>query len=495
MAEATTETPTLTVDQAMIEVMREIGPVGKNGRNTHHGYDFRAQEDIVAAARGPMARHGLRMLPRVISHQHFTRGPMNVAILEVEYTFRGPAGDTMPPILVIGEGADPSDKATNKAMTAAKKYGYIQAFEIADGAEDGDRDSPVAVRNPLDWYIERLDRADVWQNAKALHNLLERATAAGHDGLHMPDRPEFTLRQVIEVRGQKLLEEEQERKTRRAAEAAAVRAQMSVEYPTPPDLYEDEWSQAVPASSRPPVAQSPQPSWSPPPALTPPTPTPVPAQTWTAPPQQPPAPPLPDAGVVERQLSRALSDPSQAEQQLHALRAQYGAAPLSQTVINSDWGPVDANSAITMALMSVARPAPVTPPTPTPAQPQESAPTPQQQPQRGKLSEPRRIRTQMGAEERARANMISEVQFQAQMLGLNTLEFVAHLLPEGGTEVDDILGGVRLHNLILENRPKVINALIEKNLSRAAEEYEAFGERVPARNIAGFIDGLLKSSS
>lgn len=220
---------TPTVDQAMIAVMREIGPVGKNSRNQSQGYDFRAHEDIVAAARGPMATHGLRMLPRVVQHNHFTRGQMNVAVIEVEYTFRGPAGDEMPPILVIGEGADPADKASSKAMTAAEKYAFLQAFKIT-GADDGDRDHPAGVRSPLDRYIEQIKA--VQYNAEALRGLAKSAAAEGVADHRMPNS-EQTLRQMIDDRVQFLLAEKKDKEERRARERKALGAQMRAQHPDP----------------------------------------------------------------------------------------------------------------------------------------------------------------------------------------------------------------------------------------------------------------------
>ncbi|MEU0857429.1 ERF family protein [Streptomyces griseofuscus] len=471
MAEPTADNA-LTVDQAMIAVMREIGPVGKNGRNRDQGYSFRAQEDIVAAARAPMAKYGLRMLPKVISHEHFTRGKVNVAIIEVEYTFRGPAGDEMPPILVIGEGADVSDKASNKAMTAAKKYAYIQAFEIADGADDGDRDHPAAVRGPLDWYIEQIRQPGVWQNPEALRRLRDRAVGENVADHRMPDSQQ-TFRQVIEAQGRSLLAQQQEREQRRAEERQAAQAQMAAEYPDPPDPYEDAWAQPGTVSATPPPAPAPEPQWE------------TPASGW---PESAPEQQLPDAATVEGELATALADPQTAEDHLHALRARYSAAVLAQIVVRTEWGTVDANSAITMALMSVGQ-APETDPAPSP-EPKQPATAAEEQPA---ARRPAPRRASMSAEDRARANMIAEVEFQAQMLGLSTLEFVADLLPEGASSVEDIRGGSRLQDHIRAHRAQVLGALAERKMMRAAEAYAEFGDRVPARNINEFISTVLQA--
>ncbi|MFD4933436.1 ERF family protein [Streptomyces virginiae] len=461
----TAETPVPTVDEAFIEVMRAIGPVGKNGRNKDQNYRFRAQEDIVAAARGPMATHGLRMLPRIINHEHFTRGKMNVAIIEVEYTFRGPAGDTMPPILVIGEGADVSDKASNKAMTAAKKYAYIQAFEIADGADDGDNDHPAAVRGPLDWYMEQIRQPNIWQNSEALRKLRDKAVAEEVADLEVPDAPGQTFRRLLEAQGGKLIREQQEREQRQAEERQAVAAQMSAEYPTPYDPDDDPWLQPPPPNGQQSAA---------------------PASTITK--DTPPASPgqpspensaMPDASVVEAQLAQAMADDNYA-QALNALRVKYGPVALAQIAVRTAWGTVDANSAITMALME------------RPSTPMNAAtPAGQDTPIAPSQAETPRGRSRLTTRERAEEDMVAELEFQAQMLGRGSLEFAAELLPPEATSLDQITGVRATQDHISRHRPQVIQALIEQGLNKAAAEYAKFGERVPARNIGAFIRGVL----
>ncbi|MEU1221259.1 ERF family protein [Streptomyces microflavus] len=483
---AETETP-LSVDEAMIAVMREIDPVGKNGRNTKMNYRFQAYDDIVAEIAPRMAKYGLRMLPEVIDQKHFTRGSgdnVNVAILTIRYVIRGARGDVLDtPIVVVGEGADVADKASNKAMTAAKKYAYKQAFDISDGQDDGDHDHPVAARNPLGWYLGQINRGEVWKNPSALHALLERAAGAGLAELHMPDRPGTTFRQVIEAQRNKLHAEQQARAERKATEHQAFRAQMAAEYPDPPDPYDDAWENE--ATHQPVPAPAPA-------TYVPPPPAPVHVPAPPAPAQMPPA--LPDAEAIEQQLAEAMADAENAEQHLHALRAQHGAAVLAQVIVrSSEWGTVDANSAISMALLSKAPAQPRPEPTPeTPAEsPTSTAPSAARQ---APLAEPRRARRAAGmtAEERAQANMIAEAEFQAQMLGTDTLEFVADLLPSGAASIDDIQGGSRLQDHIRSHRATVLAAIQAQNLTHVAEEYTKLGDRVPAQNFNKFIDAILQ---
>ncbi|AXI91298.1 hypothetical protein SAM9427_36605, partial (plasmid) [Streptomyces sp. ETH9427] len=122
-----------------------------------------------------------------------------------------------------------------------------------------------------------------------------------------------------------------------------------------------------------------------------------------------------------------------------------------------------------------------------PAQPQSAAPA--AQPQRA--ATPRT----MTSTERARHRLEREVEFQAQMLGMPTLEFVADLLPANATSVEDIPGNFKLQTFIIENRPAVIAALIAANMHRQAEEYTALGQRAPAPNIERIISSALSAQS
>ncbi|WP_442538478.1 ERF family protein, partial [Streptomyces pseudogriseolus] len=362
----------LTVDQAMVMVMREIGAVGKNGTNKEFGYAYRQQEDLVAAARGPMAKWGVRMLPRVIDQKHFQRGKSNVAILTIEYVVRGPAGDVMEPsIIVVGEGADVSDKGSNKAMTAGKKYALVQAFEIAESSiDDGDQTSPDTEASPLDWYVNQLRREDVWYNRAALGRIRQRVLEYGHGGLPMPDDSGLTLLQTIEERGAVLLAVQAEREGRVSEEREARDAQMRAEHP--------EYHRASPDDEvwqhRPPSTPAPQASGH----------------------QQPPTP---DPIEVERRLAEAASDPQTAVKRLNELRKHYTPAVLKSVQVQTQWGQVDGNSAITFALKEIAQrpPAPAVPvpaeqhehqraaepaaPSAPPAQPQPAPPAAQPEPQ------------------------------------------------------------------------------------------------------------------
>ncbi|MFJ4342686.1 ERF family protein [Streptomyces sp. NPDC088915] len=432
---------TWSVDKAFIAAQREIAPVGKDGENKDQRYNFRQAEDVIRVCSGAMRKYGLRIFPaRVLSREHQTRGKMNVTIIEVEWAVRGPQGDVMDtPIVTIGEAADASDKATNKAMTASEKYALLQAFKIEvkpGDLDDGDRDHPHGVRSPLDWYLERLRLANVWYSRDELRRVLDVAANNNMLSAPMPDNPQCTLEQYVLMRGRQLVAEEQERERERAEQHEAFKAQMLVEHPTPGPAH-DPWAVRPPQpTAGPPTVDNEE----------------VPAED-TEPGEAPPAEErLPEQSEVQALVNGAKADADA----LTGIRARFGEAVLEQVVISSPWGQISANAAITLALDDIGSKA------------SKKAPT-----------APRKVTPQ----EKATAKMLAEAQLQADALGVELHEHLAPVLPPGETDTSRLTSRVELQKLIAEQRPRTLAALIKAGHTAAAELYSRLGVYVPAANI------------
>jgi ERF superfamily protein len=119
-------------------VMAEVGTIPRRGRNPHFGYDFVQEEDVSEALRDKLAKRNIVVIPSVVDHMRRD----NVTVLKVELTYYdGDSGESITSI-IIGEGSDTQDKGSNKALTAAVKYGLLKAFLIASG-DDADRQGPT----------------------------------------------------------------------------------------------------------------------------------------------------------------------------------------------------------------------------------------------------------------------------------------------------------------------------------------------------------------
>lgn len=156
-AQANVELPKPTEEQppiavALARVSKEVGAIAKDRKNDHHGYSFRGVDQVYDALHAPMSRHGIILTSKVVNRDIKiqsigTRKEQMWVILDVEFTFHGPAGDSLTTGPFVGMAADSDDKAANKALSQAFKYAMFQAFTIPidpGAVDDGDAASPVS---------------------------------------------------------------------------------------------------------------------------------------------------------------------------------------------------------------------------------------------------------------------------------------------------------------------------------------------------------------
>lgn len=163
------------------KVMGDIGAVSKSKTNTLQNYKFRGIDDLYNALQPALIKHGVFCLPEVLSSAREERtakngGTLFISILTVKYTFYCADGSSVS-ATVIGEAMDSSDKATNKAMSAAQKYAFLQIFSIpTEEPKDSENDhfeptpsefSKTSEKVPLAPYEE--DRKITEGQAKLFH--------------------------------------------------------------------------------------------------------------------------------------------------------------------------------------------------------------------------------------------------------------------------------------------------------------------------------------
>jgi hypothetical protein len=136
----------MKVYQAINAVQAELAKIGitKDRRNTQgSGYNFRGIDDVYNVVSPLLAKHGLCILPRVLSRECVERaaksgGALFYVTVEVEFDFVSAEDGSKHTVKTFGEAMDSGDKATNKAMSAAYKYAAFQAFAIPT---EGDNDT------------------------------------------------------------------------------------------------------------------------------------------------------------------------------------------------------------------------------------------------------------------------------------------------------------------------------------------------------------------
>lgn len=116
------------------EAMKTMGAVGKDSVNKTQGFKYRGIDAVMNALNPVMAKLGLFVVPEVLEQTREERTTKNgvtvlYSILKMKYTIYAPDGSNVS-CVVMGEGMDTGDKASNKAMAVALKYAAFQLFMI-----------------------------------------------------------------------------------------------------------------------------------------------------------------------------------------------------------------------------------------------------------------------------------------------------------------------------------------------------------------------------
>ena len=124
----------MNICQAIIAVMADIGAIGKNSKNQTQGFMYRGVDAVMNALQPAMVKHGIFVVPEVLEQtreerQNAKGTTLLYSILKIKYTFFADDASNVS-CVVIGEGMDTGDKASNKAMSVAFKYACFQVFCI-----------------------------------------------------------------------------------------------------------------------------------------------------------------------------------------------------------------------------------------------------------------------------------------------------------------------------------------------------------------------------
>ncbi len=144
----------MNVYQAINAVQTDLSHEGISKDRTctqGQSYKFRGIDDVYNALSPLLAKHNLCILPRMISRVCDERtsksgGALFYVTVEAEFDFVSAEDGSKHTCRTFGEAMDSSDKATNKAMSAAYKYAAFQAFAIPT---EGENDADAATPQPL----------------------------------------------------------------------------------------------------------------------------------------------------------------------------------------------------------------------------------------------------------------------------------------------------------------------------------------------------------
>ena len=181
-------TAVYTAIQACMADLSKEG-IGKTSKNAQQGYSFRGIDAVLNALSPILSKHGLIILPRMISRTVTERTTMKGGVLfyvvvEAEFDFVAVADASCHIVRTFGEAMDSGDKATNKAMSAAYKYAAFQTFCIpTEGDSDADATTHEVAAVAPEGYAEWLARfeATAEKGASALVAMWNQTDQAYRD--------------------------------------------------------------------------------------------------------------------------------------------------------------------------------------------------------------------------------------------------------------------------------------------------------------------------
>lgn len=124
----------MNIYEAIADIMKDGYAISKDKKNPQQGFMYRGIDDVMNEFQPRMAARGIFVVPEVLEASREERqssrgGNLIFSILKVRYTFYASDGSSVSAV-VIGEGMDSGDKASNKALAVAMKYAMFQVFCI-----------------------------------------------------------------------------------------------------------------------------------------------------------------------------------------------------------------------------------------------------------------------------------------------------------------------------------------------------------------------------
>ena len=133
--------------QAIATAMSEIEPIAKAERNKEQNFQYRGIDQVMNSLSPILVKNKIFIYPEVVDVIRSERttqrgGTLLYSVLKIKYHFAHEDGSELC-CVVVGEGMDSGDKASNKAMAIAYKYACIQMFCIPTAEmKDPDGDTP-----------------------------------------------------------------------------------------------------------------------------------------------------------------------------------------------------------------------------------------------------------------------------------------------------------------------------------------------------------------
>lgn len=124
----------MNIFESITAIMRDIPAIGKEKKNQQQGFMYRGIDDVMNALQPILSKYHVFVVPEILEQTREERktskgNSILYSLLKIRYTFFAEDGTSVSAV-VLGEGMDSGDKASNKAMSVGMKYALFQVFCI-----------------------------------------------------------------------------------------------------------------------------------------------------------------------------------------------------------------------------------------------------------------------------------------------------------------------------------------------------------------------------
>lgn len=154
----------MNIYEAITNIMQEGYAITKSKRNQKQGFMYRGIDDVMNTFQPLLSKNRVFVVPEVIEQSREQRITDNgntllYSILRTKYTFYSEDGSSVSAV-VVGEGMDSGDKASNKALAVGMKYAMFQVFCIpTEEMPDPDAETPEPTKpkdKPLPKHVDTI---------------------------------------------------------------------------------------------------------------------------------------------------------------------------------------------------------------------------------------------------------------------------------------------------------------------------------------------------
>ncbi len=149
----------MNIYESITAIMGEGYAITKDKKNQQQGFRYRGIDDVMNTFFPLLSKHKVFCVPEVLEctrEERQTNKGNNLiySILKTKYTFYAEDGSSISAV-VVGEGMDSGDKASNKALAIGMKYAMFQVFCIpTEEMIDPDATTPEPSK-PKETYAEK----------------------------------------------------------------------------------------------------------------------------------------------------------------------------------------------------------------------------------------------------------------------------------------------------------------------------------------------------